>query len=590
MHLKLLSQQSLSSLSISQLLAKVHAEGEGIDNLSQVQAQGCSLADLIASKRSSPDPNQPALINCFNAVLSISSTDLTPFVELCSRSGAQIDLLRQVIWPHVLNLLQRKLEHLFLVGHPDTFHTNYLLTQAFLSRLVLMLQPPAVPPNWAQTIWQDPSYLHFSRHWPIVVYWQLRMRSIVAQMEPDLAAEAGMACVAPAARRADGFLLHSTAAASEAVHAIWDARVALDDLLARQWKSTLHLLSRFSHWLEDTIDAHDLAPTSVPDLSEMTNGLGGGVSRRGTPTPDAAGRSSTPASRFGTPNPLTQAESVSAMQAQQDLRALRAMRLAADLVLLRDKLIELFDNAIAPSIQRVGGEVDESGTQTMTQELRSTLLSVLSFAQPTSIPMQLITSAVVPVLKHKVNEPLKQPRHIATQYRATLAAAGMQSTSKVSAEIQPSPFLSQFTLPISDLFTQSSSEEAAIALPVQLKRALLQRVGQSSFTGLSTALSGVKETQASLRRLKKSNQALGLGFAAALFSGSSSGPSSSAPEADEDSVRMRAQMETDLSTLQEATRKVYSLAGAGEPDWEDPAWRKLVRVVTSEQPTPEPKQ
>ncbi|EKM80999.1 hypothetical protein AGABI1DRAFT_36770 [Agaricus bisporus var. burnettii JB137-S8] len=153
-------------------------------------------------------------------------------------------ILRHVIWEEVANAVINDLgDSIFAAGRPDDLRRNYDTTQNFLR--CLELYAPSVRAVHAMR--EHELYREFEKRWQLPVYFQLRWKEIVADVEvvfTDLRLEPSSVI-----KGVPVFLLAQTKALWKAVAACWSPEILIPELSHRFWRLTLQLLSRYGSWL-----------------------------------------------------------------------------------------------------------------------------------------------------------------------------------------------------------------------------------------------------------------------------------------------------------------------------------------------------
>ncbi|XP_006461130.1 hypothetical protein AGABI2DRAFT_68876 [Agaricus bisporus var. bisporus H97] len=184
------------------------------------------------------------------STLQTSNHLITPPQALLAEDGndplVQVynQILRHVIWEEVANAVINDLgDSVFAAGRPDDLRRNYDTTQNFLR--CLELYAPSVRAVHAMR--EHELYREFEKRWQLPVYFQLRWKEIVADVEvvfTDLRLEPSSVI-----KGVPVFLLAQTKALWKAVASCWSPEILIPELSHRFWRLTLQLLSRYGSWL-----------------------------------------------------------------------------------------------------------------------------------------------------------------------------------------------------------------------------------------------------------------------------------------------------------------------------------------------------
>ncbi|GAC95822.1 hypothetical protein PHSY_003399 [Pseudozyma hubeiensis SY62] len=440
------------------------------------------ISSLLLSSSSSSDP----LVELYNSILTFvattafqvcdasreishqlrtSSSTVSHPTSGSSRNELDCDIFTNVIWSTLSSrLLDTMGNTIFFVGQTDLFYSNFTLTSKFLSRFLdLAPRPESRAAMQAHANWST-----FKRRWQLPVYFQMRFREVVTEMEAKLAEGGGRRKTEVGGEEC----MEATRGTVEAMERVWGEGVHIHELSAREWRVTLQLLSRYKTWVEEQ------SPVEVNRQHELARISGGG----GTDSRTSLDRSSVEISRVSTPQP---AGDLSGQQ-QDDEQLEVGVHLVRDCLLLRRRMEEMLDEVILHKIGQ-GVELDEkSGLE----GLRSDLWSVLDGESLSFIPG--LTSSIgrlaYNLILPRVVSPLRMLRSFSTPtYRPT--------TSEGGPAVQ---VIHQMFTPLTAFLTLCSS------LPISTKRHWTAKILSETFKRYTSTIETVNKNQQSLIKLKKS--------------------------------------------------------------------------------------
>ncbi len=309
-----------------------------------------------------------ALVGLYNKLLGFVASDLGVVLDVAERTlavpattivGAGVkaegrrkgyEVLANVVFDELANRLISEMGHvIFAAGRPGVFHQNYVLANAFLTRI------EGLCPTLAHltALRSHPTYSAFIKRFQLPVYFQLRLKEVVTSVERAFSAGS-------ASGGGEAFVMSESEAVWRAIQACWARDVHLNELTARFWRLTLQLVSRYRTWLNATVPKYVLPSNgSSANLSAMAAGGGssrtsfeGGRDRLGAPT------------RPGTP---------AGGEEQTEEAALRQLTvLIADSCLMEKKVEDLFERRIRGMLPE---EEVESGDSNPRGEQRRLVLS-----------------------------------------------------------------------------------------------------------------------------------------------------------------------------------------------------------------------
>ncbi|CDR99033.1 related to conserved oligomeric Golgi complex component 2 [Sporisorium scitamineum] len=399
---------------------------------------------------------------------SLPSTD-----PLTATTDTRCDIFANVIFDTLSSHLLTSMGNtIFFVGQPDVFYTNYTLTNAFLSRF-LSLAPSS---ESKRAMLEHPNWLAFKRRWQLPVYFQMRFREVVTQLEAKLLGES------------------ATRATLEAVERVWSEGVHVRELSAREWRVTLQLLSRYKTWVEE--QSAGLMEGSR-QVDNVRSSGGGGESRSSLDR-------STDISRVSTPQPPD-----STAQQRDDEQLVFATQLLSDCFTLREGVERMLDEVI---LARIAASLELDGAEGGLDGLRDDMVRVLDEESLDFIPglTASVGRLVYNILFPRVASPLRLLRSFSTPaYRSSPSTAGTGTTVQVIHQLF-SPLETFLTLP------------PLQTLPTPIKRSWIEKILAEAFKRYTSTIETINKNQQSLIRLKKSQNPSSStgGFLGSLFKSS----------------------------------------------------------------------
>ncbi|KAI8336861.1 oligomeric golgi complex component, COG2-domain-containing protein [Choanephora cucurbitarum] len=213
-----------------------------------------SLAKIITPKaiegkgHPSSDTNHPLAV-MYQRILTFASTDLQPILTIVQKTlkGSNYDVLVNALCLEVTERLSKECKSIFAAGQTDLFHKNYSATVSFISEIEGLCSSR----RSLLSLRNHPTYLEFMKKWQLPVYFQLRFREIIKDIEPFLS-DLQQSVVVHNSK--DSACLLGTKVVTEAVERCWSDQVFLYALSHRFWKLTLQLLKRYHTWVLDASD------------------------------------------------------------------------------------------------------------------------------------------------------------------------------------------------------------------------------------------------------------------------------------------------------------------------------------------------
>ncbi|TFY83578.1 hypothetical protein EWM64_g449 [Hericium alpestre] len=407
------------------------------------------------------------------------------------QKGETFEIMSNVIWAEIGRAIMDELGSvIFAAGKPDEFRRNHETTQAFI-RSLQYLAPSAAS---AESITSHPVYAAFQKRWQLPVYFQLRWKEIVTNVEDALAVQKVEANAPPDMRP---FVTAQGAAIWTAITTCWSGEVYIPQLGHRFWKLTLQLLCRYRVWLESSLPRFDLPPKSA--LSEKAPG-------------------SPSLSRASTPNPPVEGHALEDSTADETV-------------------LKQFAAAITEIT------VFESRTRTLWREETSMMLSTPledsdddvnileahSISNLTSL-IPSMSNQIVAILSRRACDALLPVRSIPSQYRAM---------SNKRTPTEPSYFVALVLRPMQTFFGIGAADGPGKALKDQFLKSYVEEIFENAIQRYIFYLAAMKKTEDSLRRLKKGKKS---NFS--LF-----GSSTAANDDNRDEERVRTQMILDVEAF-----------------------------------------
>ena len=445
---------------------------------------------------------------------------------------------------------------LFFAGRPEVFHRNYTISMAFLAAFESL-----APSDRARgALHQYSVYQTFRKRWQLPVYFQIRLRDTITRLEKGLSSSSGphfATVIGTSAQRLP--LMTATAEALTLFALPWSRGTHIMELVNRQWKLSLQVLTRYKNWVEEELPSDIvIANRRVLDAAKGRSSHDG--SRTGSP------------SRSGTPT-------VTDVEADDGLLNTFTI-IAADMIWLEAEMMATFERIIVPAL------LAKSGGEDVVESLRQTLRSSLSM-QTTILP--LLSSRITSILKARCAEPLRLVRSVSTQFR--VQPLGGSSGASVG---EPSSFVVQFLRPVRHFLGKSDgkfesrrAEVVSRFLDQQVRSQWISDVVEDFVARYAASLQTMNKNYESLRRLKRGNAAnsvapgaSSMGFGT-LFSRSNSGAANAKGEEDVEARRMHSQMMTDVECLEKEVQDLVSVDTIVQTD--TPGWKRLKEAARGEQ-------
>ncbi|SPO28187.1 related to conserved oligomeric Golgi complex component 2 [Ustilago trichophora] len=441
-----------------------------------------------------PLPTSPStpLVDLYNTILTFTSITAYQVID-ASREitpSNNCDIFTHVIWETLsTRLLSTMSNTIFFVGQPDTFYTNFTLTNQFLQRF-LSLAPTE---ESKQAMLEHPNWLAFKRRWQLPVYFQMRFREVVTKLESDLVD--GRKEVGRAGEGEE--CMQATRATLEAVEKVWSDGVHIHELSARQWRVTLQLLSRFKSWIEEQSPAELTAGSGRLDALRSTTSAAADGSARSSFDLHQRGNSAE-ISRVSTPQPPPDAPT----QQHEDDQLRLATALLSDTIYLRGKMEVILDDVILP---RICANVDKSSSSPDDDdgnvvELRRDLLSILDEDSLDFIPG--LTASVgrfaYSIIAPRSAAPLRLLRSFSTPaYRPGSGAGNDAKNGGATAAIS---VIHQLFSPLESFLSLPATRR----ISKEIKKSWVEKILTDAFKRYTNTIETINKNQQSLIRLKKS--------------------------------------------------------------------------------------
>ncbi|PWN30830.1 COG2-domain-containing protein [Jaminaea rosea] len=546
--------------------AQVHIRPEALGSdmsADPSQADDTSeLRSLLLHSSSHQAPIAPLFDRAIRYLYSLR--DLTLALEQYSaRSPHSLRPLDTIYWPELATAITERLgHHLFFVGRLEEFHRNYETTQRFLESVERL-----APSRRAAAAWRSSAaYASFNKRWQLSVYFQMRFREIVSAYEGELAGSSAAATSGSSvAIRVPQ--LKATQAAVEAFVAPWREGCHLTPLVARQWRLSLMIVSRYHAWLEEQLPGGTRAGSSAAarhleaDSQQPRSSLdGAGRPGAATPAPDHA-------------------ESYA-----QDEKTLRTLViLVADALWFQAEVARRFESAVLPCLPTA-----QPGSQELADistEMRSALTSTFPFTSTLLLP---ISTRLTSILKSRCAEPLRLVRSVSsTSYRSSGSSTPNDSST---AAVEPSYFVPQILRSLRHFLGKGDRQDekfltAATLVDEGIKTGWATSVVEDVAVRYAASLTQMIQNYESLRRLKRGTGAGGGGggfggLASSLLGRGKQQPQSTAGDAgrDVEGERMHAQLRADVDRLELDVKELEQVGVKVDLEASE-AWKGLREVV-----------
>ncbi|PWN87558.1 COG2-domain-containing protein [Acaromyces ingoldii] len=484
--------------------------------------------------------------------------------QMLEKEDRPCDIYVNVVCDSICTRLMDELGgQLFFVGRPEVFHRNFKATSLFLASLERL----APSKRAAAAFRSSPVNLALQKRWQLPVYFQMRLRDVVSRLESRLAASSGPNNFGVPTAIGDDEIeaashdpprMIATAATLTAFVAPWREESHIHELVPRQWRLSLQVLSRYKAWLYDEELPSDLMAQHSAALMSLNKSSSRGHSRTGS----AGGYSTPPPStvisspvRSGTPTVGVDVES----QTAHDDAALKTLTIvAADAAWLQNRVESAFEKVIVPKITAVDGEGCQDRDERASAVIEHLGKTLDGSFQLRRALVPLLGSRVQAILKTRCAEPLRLVRSVSTQYRGGNAP---------SSSTEPSYFVGQFLRPLrmylgraernthqhqhNQQQQQRPAKTAAQELNTETRSLWAQIVVEDFLERYTQSLYTMNKNFESLRRLKRPGAGGGGGGGGGIMSGLFGGGTKGAGQSNNDAEaeRMYRQMSTDVDWL-----------------------------------------
>ncbi|XP_061405710.1 conserved oligomeric Golgi complex subunit 2 [Lethenteron reissneri] len=165
------------------------------------------------------------------------------------------------VWPEMVRCLEQRLSSIFNAGNPDVFHEKYNVSMEFVSAFERQCASQAS----VRRLRAHAAYESFSNKWSLSVFFQIRFKELVENLESAL--HSGLQ---PAPADSE-FRLHATHGLWMSLQRCWADPVYLPPLAHRFWKVTLQMLARYAIWMQELLEP------PAPDPHDHPRREGGGL-------------------------------------------------------------------------------------------------------------------------------------------------------------------------------------------------------------------------------------------------------------------------------------------------------------------------
>lgn len=154
------------------------------------------------------------------------------------------DFIGNVFWPEISLHLINLTPSIFAPGNPNLFHQHYSMTLKFLEDF----ENACCSQTNIRNLRQHPSYKSFMEKWNLLVYFQIRFREIGSAFEEAL--------ISPFLQIKENlpFSFQATSLCWISIQKCWSSDIYLSSLSYKFWKFTLQILSRYTKWINNTLE------------------------------------------------------------------------------------------------------------------------------------------------------------------------------------------------------------------------------------------------------------------------------------------------------------------------------------------------
>ncbi|CCA68650.1 related to ERG8-phosphomevalonate kinase [Serendipita indica DSM 11827] len=472
------------------------------NNILQFIERSCSEIMELASKFTRKHGSKTVPSGAVGPIpgQSIAPSQSLADIQLDSKT---FDILGNVVWAEIGRALMEELGAvIFAAGKPLEFKNHYATTKGFLAGLEYL----APDSEAVIALRRHPVYVTFEKRWQLPVYFQLRWREIVGDMELDLSeVQVRLSLESGLSRQALSVLY--------AVSCCWSPDVYITELGHRFWKLTIQIIERYRQWIQANMPILEASQSLVALKKEKAEGP----------------RPSTSSPRVSTPQPET--SRISWATDDEKLRHLAS--LVTDIKIFSQRVMLMWFE----DISKFAPAIDDLPLEEILRESVSRIEAIVP-----ELNLHILT-----ILTRKCCDPVDYVSRIPGEMRT-------QNRRRV-AVTSPSPFVSEIFRPLRDFFGITGAGNTVVgggAPPAPSYRGvgqtLLSDVGPKWAAEIlgavsSAYLSHLSSTMKNEEQLKRLRKGARSGFS--LFGGQST----TQDEAIKDDERIREQMIMDVNRL-----------------------------------------
>ncbi|KAF9012367.1 oligomeric golgi complex component, COG2-domain-containing protein [Cyathus striatus] len=434
----------------------------------------------------------------------------------------RFQIMANVVWEEIGHAIMEEIGTVvFAAGRPDQFRKHYETTQAFLRSLESLA--PSV--EAVEEMRSHAVYTTFTQRWQLPVYFQLRWKEIISQLEERLQSTR----IEPTfPEGTNSFATSQALAIWDALSTCWSADIYIPELTSRFWKLTLQarkcflflipIISRYRTWLDVALPYTEINRSTTTQSNEKTSSATPVISRTATPVPS---------------NEITPGENTGA----DDLSLKQYASVIVDISTFRKQVRTLWNQEISivlPDTINHNSLIETEGA------LQKSLEKLTSLVLP-------LSNQIITVLTHRCCEGLLPVRSIPSQFRA-------MSNKKDPTE--PSYFVSSVLRPLKLFFGIRTGGGPGVPLKEAYFDVYTTEVFNNVAQRYTNYLTTMRKTEESLKRLKKGKKTT-----FSLFSGNGSGRD----DEGRDEERIRLQMILDVEAFGEDARSLGIKTDASEP-------------------------
>ncbi|CAO3610896.1 unnamed protein product [Mucor hiemalis] len=199
---------------------------------------------------SGSDESKHPLSIMYTKILAFASTDLQPILDITQKTlkGSSYEILVNSLWLETTEMINKACKSIFAAGQTDIFHKNYTATVSFISGL----EGLCYSKRSLLYLRNHPSYTDFMKRWQLLVYFQLRFREIVKDVE-DVLGDKKESLSMKVASSNEELILQGSKVVYSAIGQCWNDQIFLYGLSHRFWKLTLQLIVRYNVWASEVV-------------------------------------------------------------------------------------------------------------------------------------------------------------------------------------------------------------------------------------------------------------------------------------------------------------------------------------------------